>query len=68
MQQAFQRVRELSDEEQDRLAEQLIRDLDEDAKWEATSIRHAEELRAIADSAWKDHEAGLTEELGPETL
>jgi DNA topoisomerase IA len=52
---------ELSDSEQDRVAEYLLRLIDEDdARWDEVLAKSPEKLRKMADRALKQHRAGKT--------
>ena len=65
---ALDTLRKLPDAEQDRYASLLLREIEEDRKWDQTSVRHADNLRKLADQATADDRAGLTEELDPDKL
>jgi hypothetical protein len=65
---AFDTLRKLPDTEQDRYASLLLREIEEDRKWDQTSVKHADKLRKLADQATADDRAGLTEELDPDKL
>jgi hypothetical protein len=56
------------EDKQDAIAGSVLSQLEDDRKWEETSARYADNLRALADEAIEDHRAGRTTELDPETL
>lgn len=68
MERAVERLRALPDEEQDRRAEQLIRDLEEDAKWEATTAKYEGKLETLVEEVLAEGRAGKLEQLDPDRL
>ena len=65
---AIDTLRQLPPHEQDRYASLLLREIEEDHKWDQTSVKHADKLRKLADQAIADDRAGMTEELDPDKL
>jgi hypothetical protein len=60
---------ELSDTEQDQIAEYLLRLIDEDeAQWEAALAKSPDKLRKLADDALAAHRSGRTAILDIEKL
>jgi hypothetical protein len=68
MEQAIEALRALPEEKQDSVAGVVLSQLEEDRKWDETSIKYADNLRKLADEAAEDHSCGRTAELDPETL
>jgi len=68
MEKAIEKLRALPAEKQDVVAGFVLSELEDDRRWEQTSIKHAAKLRRLADEAAEDHRAGRTSALDPETL
>jgi hypothetical protein len=68
MEKAVEALRSLPEEQQDAVAGFVLSELDADRQWAATSVRHADNLRKLADEALEDLRAGRTSPLDPETL
>ncbi len=65
---AFAKLRELDDAEQDRLAQLIIDDIEMDKRWDAMFAKSQGLLEEMANSAKSDYESGLTDELTPDKL
>ncbi len=68
MEQAVDALRSLPEDQQDAVAGFVLSEIQSDRKWSATSERHADSLRKLADEARADFENARTSELDPETL
>jgi len=68
LQQAFEKISLLSDEEQDLLASWLLAELDAEDAFDRRIEETAEKLAPLSQKAIDDYRAGLTEELVPEQL
>ena len=68
LEQAVEKARRLSAEEQDALAKLILEEIEADAKWDAVLAKSPEKLAKLADKAWAEHEAGKSEPLDPEKL
>jgi hypothetical protein len=68
LQEAFEAVSQLSDDEQDRIALRPMQELDAEARWSASVAGSQDVLRKMAEQARDDFRAGTTEPLDPETL
>jgi hypothetical protein len=68
LQEAFEAVSQLSDDEQDRIALRLMEELDDETRWETSFAASQDVLRKMAEEARDDFRAGRTEPLDPETL
>jgi hypothetical protein len=66
LEKAIQTLRSLPQSEQDRYADFLLAQIEEDRKWNSSSIKHADKLRKLADQAIADDQAGLAEERDPD--
>ncbi len=62
---AFERAQQLPDVSQIALAERILEEIEEQEWNEIISKLHVQrKMLALADEAWKEHEAGETEEGG----
>lgn len=66
--QAFAKAQGLSDSEQDAIARLLLEEIESEKRWDELFARSPEKLRAAADHAWAEQEAGNSELLDPEAL
>lgn len=67
-QQAIGRVGQLTDAEQDAIAQLVLDELESNRRWNDALAKSADKLAGLADKAWLEHEAGGSEELDPEKL
>lgn len=68
MEQAIEALRSLPDDKQDAIAGSVLSQLEENRRWDETSTRYSDSLRALADEARQEHLAGQTLPLDPERL
>jgi hypothetical protein len=68
MEKAVEALRSLPEEQQDAVAGFVLYEIEEDHRWATTSIKHADNLRILADEAKEDFQAGRTSVLDPENL
>jgi hypothetical protein len=68
LEQAIVKISALPESEQDEVARMVLGELEEDRAWASSSLRHADQLRRLADEAWAEHESGQSQELDPENL
>ncbi len=68
LEQAFAAASKLPQEEQDRLAAWILRELAEEQRWDEAFSSSADELSQLADEALDDLRNGRTEALDPEQL
>jgi hypothetical protein len=68
LEKAFKKAQELPEVEQNRVAEWLMSELEEDAKWDASFAASGDALAKLAAEALAEHRAGLTEPLDLEKL
>ena len=62
---AFERAQQLPDVSQNALAERILEEIEEQEWNEIISKPHIQQkMLTLADEAWKEHEAGETEEGG----
>ena len=67
LQQAFQEAQKLSDNIQDKLAQQLLSDIENELKWQETLSdpdTNLDILKQMAQDALNEEQKGLTEEKG----
>jgi hypothetical protein len=65
---AFEKASELAPDEQDALAQTLIRELEDEKTWDTALSETQDELASLADAALREHRAGKTRRLDPEAL
>ncbi len=64
---AFDKISELSSEEQERFAAWMLEELASEARWDELFARSPELLEKLADEAIAEDDAGLTEPLDPDS-
>jgi hypothetical protein len=65
---AFDAASQLPDRDQDELAAAILQELAADQRWEAVLGQSREALEQLADEAVKEHRAGRTRPLEPDSL
>ena len=68
MEQAIERLRAVPETQQDQLAQFLLSELDEDARWSASTQANIERLRRLGEQVLADDQRGACEPLNPGTL
>jgi hypothetical protein len=68
LEQAISKARELSEAEQNAIAQIVLDEIESERKWDELFERSPDKLNAIADKAWSEHEAGRSEPLDPDKL
>jgi hypothetical protein len=68
LEKAFNKTQELPEAEQNRVAEWLMSELEEDAKWDTSFAASSDALAKLAAEALAEHRAGLTEPLDSNSL
>jgi hypothetical protein len=68
LEKAFAEAAKLPEPDQDRVAANLLRELADGAKWDASFAASAPQLERLAAEALEDYRAGRTEELGFDEL
>ena len=63
MQELLERVSQLPEDEQERLALRFLEELDDDARWDELLARSTDLLDRMADEALKEEDEGRTTEL-----
>jgi hypothetical protein len=67
LEKAFKKAQELPEVEQNRVAEWLMSELEDDARWNASFAASSDALAKLAAEALAEHRAGLTEPFDLET-
>lgn len=65
---AFKEAQKLPEESQDALAEQLLKDIEEEIRWDESLAKSPDVLAALADKAREEYRAGRTKEMGFDEL
>lgn len=68
LEQAVAKARELSEAEQDAIARLVLDEIESERRWDEAVRRSPGKLAKLADKAWAEHEAGLSEELDPDKM
>ncbi len=68
LEKAFSKASQLSSEEQDALADWLLRELESESRWEKLFYESQNELGILAADALAEHRRGETEELDLDRL
>lgn len=68
LEQAIAKVKNLPDNEQDTIAAIILKELEDETKWDTSFASSQDLLANLAGEAMNEYKAGKTEELDPETL
>lgn len=68
MEQAIERLRAMPEPQQDRLAQFVLNELEEDDRWAASTASHADALGRLAEGILADDAQGMTQPLDPDGL
>ena len=68
LEKAFAEAAKLPEATQDRIGANLLQELADDAKWDASFAASASQLERLAAEALDEYQAGRTEELGFDEL
>ncbi|MDR9367037.1 MAG: hypothetical protein RI575_17005 [Balneolaceae bacterium] len=68
LKQAFDKVSQLSEDEQDTIAALILKEIESEKKWEDTFESSQDELSKLGEEALAEHRAGKTKRLDPDTL
>ena len=68
LQEAIAKATQLDPAEQDALAQLILSEIESDKKWDAVLARSPEKMSKLAEKAWQEYEAGLTQPLDPDQL
>lgn len=68
LEEAMAKVRQLSEEDQNAIAQIVLNELESERKWDERFAQSAAKLGLLADRAWTEHEAGKSQELDPDAL
>jgi hypothetical protein len=65
---AIERLRQMSEEQQDSIAKLLLHELDEDERWAQSTATHFQQLETLANDILEADRRGECEPLDPDTL
>ncbi len=68
LEEAFARLAELPEADQDSIATWLLEDLGSEKRWEDLLAQSGEAMERLADEALAEHKSGRTKELDPDKL
>lgn len=68
LEQAVAKARELSETEQDAIAQIVMDEIESERQWDQLLAKSPEKLGKLADQAWAEHEAGGSQDLDPDRL
>ena len=68
LEKAVELARQLPESEQDAIARLVLDEIEAERRWDQLFAKSPEKLSKLADKAWAEHEAGLSEELDPDRL
>jgi hypothetical protein len=68
LEQAVAKARELSEAEQDAIAQIVIDEIESERRWDESLAKSPEKLQKLADQAWSEHESGRSQILDPDRL
>ena len=68
LQQAFEKASSLSDDLQDQIAQEVLEEIDGEARWDQTLAATQNKLELLAERAEKAYRAGKTKEMGFDEL
>ncbi len=58
----------MPESDQDAIARLVLDEIESERRWDGLFAKSPERLSELADKAWEEHEAGLSEELDPDKL
>ena len=68
LEEAIAQAKQLPESEQDVIARLVLEEIESERQWDRVLANSPEKLSRLADKAWAEHEAGLSEELDPDKL
>jgi hypothetical protein len=68
LEKALAEIQKLSEQDQDSIAQIILKEIEDERKWDATFTRSSDLLERLAAEAEEEDRAGLTEELDPDKL
>lgn len=68
LEQAFAEASQLSPQQQDAIANWLLKELESDKRWDKSFCESQDALAALADEALAEHQKGDTQVLDPDGL
>jgi hypothetical protein len=68
LEKAYQRIAQLPEPEQDKIASLILEELDSEELWSQKFTSSADVLSRLGQKALADHRAGKTQPLEPDTL
>ena len=68
LEEAFSKIAELPEEDQDSIATWLLEELESEGRWEKLLSESGDALGLLANDALDEHAAGRTKELDPDKL
>ncbi len=68
LQQAFEKAASLSDDLQDQIAQEVLEEIDGEARWDQTLAVTQDQLDILAERAEKAYHSGQTKEMGFDEL
>lgn len=66
LQKAFAELSQLSDEQQDTMAQWILEELEDEKRWDTAFAESLPQLEQLAKKALEDYKAGHTQELNPD--
>jgi hypothetical protein len=68
LEKAIAEASKLPEDEQEAIGAWLLAEIDSERRWDELFARPSQILERMADEALREHEAGLTQPLDPDTL
>ena len=68
LEEAFAKLAELTEEDQDSIAKWLLKELESERRWKELLAESADALGRLADESLAEHRRGRTKELNPGNL
>ena len=68
LERAVERVKSLSEREQDVIATLILEELEDEASWDQAFARSQDSIAKLAAEAMREHRDGKTQELDPDKL
>jgi len=68
LQKVIEKLRSLPADKQDQMAGIVLQELEEDAKWEATTAKHRHNAAKLVEQVLEDEKQGRTKKLDPGSL
>lgn len=68
LEQAIERLRQMSEDRQDALAQLLLHEMEEDERWQKSTAKHEDKIQGLVQDVLEAERRGECESLDPDNL